>query len=150
MRYWDKAGTADGGAYTAGVRMVAAAGNYYVDHVIMGRWAAAEREEIIRQTAAVDFAQFGHEVETVVEQEPGSGGKESAQNTIRSLDGYRVSADRDRRQDRSRRAAGGQASVGRVKLVAGEWNRNYLDIMTAFPAARSKTRSTDRRARTPS
>lgn len=139
VRYWDKAGTADGGAYTAGVRMVAAAGNYYVDHVIMGRWAAAEREEIIRQTAAADFAQFGHEVETVVEQEPGSGGKESAQNTIRSLDGYRVSADRVT-GDKVVRAEplAAQASVGRVKLVAGEWNRNYLDIMTAFPGGAIK------------
>lgn len=139
VRYWDKAGTADGGAYTAGVRMVAAAGNYYVDHVIMGRWAAAEREEIIRQTAAADFAQFGHEVETVVEQEPGSGGKESAQNTIRSLDGYRVSADRVT-GDKVVRAEplAAQASVGRVKLVAGEWNRDYLDILTAFPGGAVK------------
>lgn len=140
VRYWDKAGTAGGsGAYSVGVLMVRVDGTFYVDHVIMGRWGSAEREQIIRQTAASDFARFGYDVETVVEQEPGSGGKESAENTIRSLAGYRAAADRVT-GDKVLRAEpfAAQASVGRVKLVAGEWNRDYLDILTAFPGGAIK------------
>jgi predicted phage terminase large subunit-like protein len=140
VRYWDKAGTAGGsGAYSVGVLMVRVDGTFYVDHVIMGRWGSAEREQIIRQTASSDFARFGYDVETVVEQEPGSGGKESAENTIRSLAGYRAAADRVT-GDKVLRAEpfAAQASVGRVKLLQGEWNRDYLDILTAFPGGAIK------------
>lgn len=146
VRYWDKAGTAGGhGAYSAGVLMVLVDGGnvgstfYYVAHVVMGRWGSADREAVIRQTAAADFARFGQDVETVVEQEPGSGGKESAENTIRSLAGYRVAADRVT-GDKVLRAEpfAAQASIGRVKLLQGEWNRDYLDILAAFPGGAIK------------
>jgi hypothetical protein len=83
VRYWDKAGTAGGGAYTAGVLMAKDRnGAFYVVDVVRGQWAAAEREAVIRQTAVADRARFGH-VRVYVEQEPGSGRKESAEATIR-------------------------------------------------------------------
>lgn len=142
VRYWDKAGsTGKQSAYSAGVLLVRVAGGYYVEHVVMGKWGAVERESVIRQTAAADFAKYGYDVETVVEQEPGSGGKESAESTVRELSaaGYRAAADRPT-GDKTLRAEplAAQASVGRVKLVAGEWNRNYLDILAAFPGGAVK------------
>jgi predicted phage terminase large subunit-like protein len=139
VRYWDKAGSEGGTAYTAGVLMALVDGLYYVVHMVMGKWGAAERERVIRQTAASDYAAYGHDVETVVEQEPGSGGKESAENTIRSLEGYRVAADRPT-GDKTLRAEplAAQAAVGRVKLIAGPWNRDYLDILAAFPGGAVK------------
>lgn len=144
VRYWDKAGsTTKSSAWTAGVLMArvktGGATAWYVVHVVMGKWEAAERERVILQTAASDFAAWGHDVEVMVEQEPGSGGKESAQNTIRNLAGYRVSADRPT-GDKALRAEplAAQASIGRVKLVAGEWNRDYLDILAAFPGGAIK------------
>lgn len=139
VRYWDKAGTAGGGAMSAGVLMAEIEGMYYVVHTVMGQWGAAEREQIILQTAAADFAVWGYDVETVVEQEPGSGGKESAENTIRALTGYRAAADRPT-GDKALRAEplAAQASVGRVKLVAGTWNRDYLDLVAAFPGGTYK------------
>lgn len=139
VRYWDKAGSTNTTAYTAGVLMALVDGVYYVVHMVMGKWGAAERERVIRQTAAADFAAYGWGVETVVEQEPGSGGKESAENTIASLAGYRVAADRPT-GDKTLRAEplAAQASVGRVKLVAGSWNRDFLDIAAAFPGGAVK------------
>lgn len=67
VRYWDKAGTAGGGAYSAGVRMAEAGGLYYVEDVIRGQWSSLERNTVIRETARLD----GVEVAVWVEQEPG-------------------------------------------------------------------------------
>jgi hypothetical protein len=90
VRYWDKAGTAGGGAATAGVKMVrSSAGIYYVTDVVRGQWSAGEREQVIRHTAEQD----GRNVPVWVEQEPGSGGKESAANTVLNLAGWDVHAD---------------------------------------------------------
>jgi predicted phage terminase large subunit-like protein len=124
IRYWDKAGTQDGGKRTAGVRMALDAnGIYYVENVTKGQWGALQRERVVKQTAESD----GKNVAIVIEQEPGSGGKESAENTIRMLAGYNVRADRatgdkfERMQPMS-----AQAEAGNVKIVRGPWNEEYL------------------------
>lgn len=133
VRYWDKAGTADGGAYTAGVLMGESGGTFYVLDVIMGQWEAAERERVISDTLATDRATYGA-MTTYIEQEPGSGGKESAENTIRNNAGYTIVADRPT-GDKATRAEplAAQAGIGNVKLLAAGWNARYLEIMTAFP-----------------
>jgi hypothetical protein len=48
-RYWDKAGTADGGAYSAGVLMARMRdGLFTVVDVRRGRWSALDRERVIK------------------------------------------------------------------------------------------------------
>lgn len=133
VRYWDKAGTKDAGAYTAGVLMAEHKQVYYVVHVIMGQWGATEREAVISQNCQVDRETYGH-VSTWIEQEPGSGGKESAESTIRNNPGYAIQADRPT-GDKVLRAEplAGQVGIKNVKLVAGDWNGRYLDIIAAFP-----------------
>lgn len=133
VRYWDKAGTKDAGAYTAGVLMGRAGDSYIVLDLIMGQWEAAERETVITQTLAADKAAYRHVV-TYVEQEPGSGGKESAENTIRRNPGYPVFADKPT-GDKATRAEpfAAQAGIGNVKLLARPWNGRYLEMLTAFP-----------------
>jgi phage terminase large subunit-like protein len=86
-----KAGTEGGGKRTAGVKMSRSAetGLFYLEDVVAGQWGAMRREEVIQQTAELD----GPDVEIWIEQEPGSGGKESAESTIRNLTGYTVHAD---------------------------------------------------------
>lgn len=93
VRSWDKAGTAGdtrrgrGAAYTAGVKMAEDFfGRFWVLHVIRERLDSFARERLIKRMAFRD----GHSVEIVVEQEPGSGGKESAVGTAVRLKGYRV------------------------------------------------------------
>jgi predicted phage terminase large subunit-like protein len=131
VRYWDKAGTKDGGAYTAGVLMGKdLEGQWWVTDVKRGQWDSAEREKIIRQTAEID----GIGVIVGVEQEPGSGGKESAENTVRRLAGFRVRVDRPT-GDKVLRADpfSVQVNMGNVKIVRGEWNHAFLEELEHFP-----------------
>ena len=46
VRYWDKAGTEDAGAYTAGVLIhMLKDKRFVIEHVVRGRWSALEREQ---------------------------------------------------------------------------------------------------------
>lgn len=135
VRYWDKAGsTGQDSDFTAGALLaVDANGVFYVVDVVRGQWSALERERIIRQTAEMD----GRDVPVWVEQEPGSGGKESAQATVRSLAGWSVHAERVT-GDKVTRAQplAAQCEAGNVKLVRGPFNAAFLDEFTMFPNGR--------------
>jgi predicted phage terminase large subunit-like protein len=140
VRYFDKAGTeSEDAAFTAGVRMHLMKDNtYIISHIMRGQWSALEREEKIKAWVKTDASEFGS-YEVYVEQEPGSGGKESAENTIRMLAGYRVYADRVT-GDKVLRAEPFAAQVqgGNVGLVAGEWCSPFLDEAEVFPAGKWK------------
>ena len=131
-RFWDKAGTGGGGCYTVGVKMGRApvTGDIYIMDVVRGQWEASTREQIIKQTAEADSPL------TIIglEQEPGSGGKESAQATVRNLAGFRVRTERPT-GDKVTRADpfAVQVNGGNVKMVVGEWNRAYLNELQFFP-----------------
>ncbi len=137
VRYWDKAGTKDGsGAQTAGVLVhKISTGQYYISDVVTGRWSALEREQRIKHTAQLD----GPGVEIWTEQEPGSGGKESAERTIAMLAGYRVYADRVH-GDKVTRAEPYAAQVqgGNVSLIRASWNRGLLEQHEHFPSGKLK------------
>jgi predicted phage terminase large subunit-like protein len=131
VRFWDKAGTAGGGDWTAGPRLSESLdGVIYVEDVERGQLAAGDRENLIKQKAQTDPAG------TVVgvEQEPGSGGKDSAHFTVRNLKGFTVYADRPsgRLVERAQPLAA-QAQVGNVKIVRGAWNETFLRELHAFP-----------------
>ena len=131
VRYWDKAGTDGGGKRTAGVQMTRTKdGRYYIEDVVKGQWSALDRESRIKQTASVD----GYNVSVWVEQEPGSGGKESAESTIRNLAGFKVLADKVT-GDKETRAEPYAAQVqgGNIYLVRGQWNRDFISEHEAFP-----------------
>jgi predicted phage terminase large subunit-like protein len=139
VRYWDKAGTADGGAYTVGVLMHLLHDlRCAIGGVRRGRWSALEREKVIKSTAEIDKKAFPHHF-VWVEQEPGSSGKESAEATIRMLRGWKVRADRvtGNKEDRAQPYAA-QVQAGNVLLLAGEWNRAFLDEHEMFPAGKFK------------
>jgi len=131
-RYWDKAATAQGGDFTAGVLVARHAGLTYIEDVVRGQWSAFERERVMQQTAETD----GRGVTVYVEQEGGSGGRESAEATIRNLAGYTVRADHPS-GDKFVRAQpfSAQCEAGQVYLKRGAWNAAYLDELTAFPNA---------------
>lgn len=131
VRYWDKAGTVDGGAYTVGALLGKdLAGKFWVLDIIRGQWEAREREDIILRTARMD----GEGVIVGIEQEPGSGGKESAQATVRNLVGFRVRVDRPTGNKVLRADPFAvQVNGGNVFMVWGEWNRTYLDELSFFP-----------------
>jgi predicted phage terminase large subunit-like protein len=136
IRYWDKAGTQDGGKYTGGVLMHKLRnGRFVVAHVIRGQWSAQIREKKIRMTAQLD----GTKVRIITEQEPGSGGKESAENTIRMLAGYNVSADRVTGEKTVRAEPYAvQIENCNVDVVMGEWTQNFLDEHEIYPIGKFK------------
>lgn len=136
VRYWDKAGTHEAGCYTVGVKMAKTPDNkFYILDVVRGQWEASERERIIKQVAIGD----GSDVVIYIEQEPGSGGKESADNTIRNLAGFRCIADRPT-GDKIKRAdvLAVQLNAGNVYMLRGNWNAEYKRELEYFPFGKYK------------
>jgi predicted phage terminase large subunit-like protein len=127
VRYWDKAGTEGGGKFSAGVLMGKRGnGRVIIADIVHGQWSALNRETVIKQTAEADRMKRG-DVEVWVEQEPGSGGKESAESTVRNLGGFTVHAERVT-GDKVTRAGplSSQAEAGNVDLIAAPWNEAFL------------------------
>lgn len=136
VRSWDKAGTKDGGAWSVGVLMGKdTKGDFWVLDVVRGQWASAQREEHIRKTADLD----GTTVETILEVEGGSGGKESGENTVRNLAGHRVicyhpTGDKESRAYPFSSAVGG----GIVHVLIRSWTRDFIEELRYFPNSRYK------------
>ena len=86
-----------------------------------------------------DYARYSWRYQAWIEQEPGSGGKESAENTIRNSAGYPVYADKVTGSKEMRaEPCAAQVQGGNVYLVAGNWNADFLDEHESFPNGRTK------------
>lgn len=136
-------------AWTAGVLISRTKeGIFTVEDVKRGQWSYDERNRIMLQTAEDDAAKYSN-VLIFVEQEPGSGGKESMLITIRELAGYNVRRDLPSRGKRERivgaeklpgeakivRAGplAAQAEAGNVRIVRADWNSDFLEEIQGFP-----------------
>ena len=139
VRYIDKAGTQDGGAWTACVLMHRMRDRTYViGHVARGQWGVLEREQKIKTLVDADARLFGN-YEVGIEQEPGSGGKESAHATVRNLAGKRVFVDKVTGSKETRAEPFvAQCQNDNVRLVAGDWVHAFLDEAEAWPASKYK------------
>jgi len=135
-RSWDKAGTEDGGAWSVGVLMsVDKTGDFWILHVERGQWGSTKREAMIKNTAEID----GHSVEILVEIEGGSGGKESGENTVRNLAGFRIityhpTGDKEARAY----ALSSQVGGGTVHVLKRNWTRDYIEELRFFPHSKYK------------
>jgi predicted phage terminase large subunit-like protein len=142
IRYVDKAGTKDGGAHTAMVLMsVLTDGRFLIEDVVRGQWSALEREETLLRVAQADRDSRKTPYEIVIEQEPGSGGKESAEATIRMLRGFRVFADKpgaDRSKEIRAEPFAAQVQGSNVWLVAGRWINAFLEEAESWPNGKYK------------
>ena len=142
IRYWDKAGKAGGeGARTAGALVgVTRTKQVVIADIVSGRWGTVDREVVIKQTAETDRIRFGR-VETWVEQEPGSGGMESAEGTVRRLAGFRVKKDKpgngESKEERADQLAI-QMEIGNVSCALGPWNADLLSELQYYPASTYK------------
>ena len=133
VRSWDKAGTEKGGKFTVGVLMgKVKEGNafrYWILDVVRFQEEAAKRERWIKQTAERD----GKRVTIVIETEPGSGGKESAQATVRMLAGWVVKAERPAGNKVARADAfATQVNDGNVSMVRAPWNAEFIQELRLF------------------
>lgn len=147
VRAWDKGGTKDGGAYTAGVLMAYDPdARYGVNFIIIDvqriQYEEAEREKLIRQTAILDDDRYFADVMIFIEQEPGSGGKDSALNTIRNtlagFDAEKEPASGSGSKETRWRPFSAQVKVDNVAIVAGEWAEAYLTELSRLPAGKFK------------
>jgi predicted phage terminase large subunit-like protein len=137
VRFVDKAGTKEGGAWTACVLMHQMQDKTFViSHVARGQWGALEREQKIKTLASVD-AKLYNNYEIGVEREPGSGGKESAESTVRNLAGLRVFTDRPTGSKEVRAEPFvAQCQNDNVRLVAGDWYHAFVDECETWPASK--------------
>lgn len=132
VRYWDKAGTEGGdGAFSVGVKIALMKDKtFLVLDVKRGRWGTDKRERLIKEHAQSD----GRKCYIGIEQEPGSGGKESAESTLKNLAGYMAFKDRPT-GDKAFRADpfSVQVNLGNVSILHGEWNKEYIEELKNFP-----------------
>lgn len=140
IRGWDLAATDDpSAARTAGVKVgVHGEGSkrtFWVGNVVKGQLGPADVEKLIAQTAALD----GELVEGSLPQDPGAGGKAWAQALVTAAAGYtyRKSPETGDKVTRAQPFAA-QAEAGNVYLIKGDWNEEYLDELTTFPAGKFK------------
>jgi predicted phage terminase large subunit-like protein len=139
VRYWDKAASHDSGAYTVGALLGEDVEHrWWILDIVRGQWATNEREKRIKQTAQMD----GRRIRVWIEQEPGSGGKDSAEWTIRNLAGYRVKADPVGRAEGNKALRAEpfstQVNGGNVYMVRAEWNKELIGELTYFPYSKYK------------
>jgi predicted phage terminase large subunit-like protein len=141
VRYWDKGGSEEG-CFNAGVLMLKLkTGKFVIADVVRGQWSVGVREETIRQTAEQD----GVITRTWIEQEPGSGGKESADNTVRNLKGFTARADKiqgSRHKSMSKEARAEPLAIeiekGNLIVLNRPWTKDYLAELRPFPFSKNK------------
>lgn len=135
-RFWDKAGTIKGGAYTVGALLVKRGtekdgGPFFaVEDVIRVQLDSYARNQLIVSTAKED----GLKTIVGLEQEGGSGGKESLEASIRGLYGFNVKwlkpiRDKELRAD----AYSSQVNGGNVWLKPMTWMEEFKEEHKYFP-----------------
>lgn len=161
VRFWDKSNPGKKkGDYTAGALMAYGSdGYFYLLDMVRGRWGSAERNRRMQKTARRDREQYG-KVYIWHQQDPGSAGKDSAENTNQVLMGFNakfqtLSGDKEDRSDpledllgrveRLQESDEGerlteQSEVqesalqgGLMFLLQGAWNDAFIEECVAFP-----------------
>jgi predicted phage terminase large subunit-like protein len=113
-------------------------GMFVIEDVARGRWSALDRECRIKLQAERDNKTCSH-YEIWVEQEPGSGGKESVENTIRNLAGFTVYPDKVTGSKKVRaQPFAAQVQAGNISLLAGQWVQPFVDECEMWPNGKFK------------
>jgi predicted phage terminase large subunit-like protein len=144
-RGWDKAGTKGGGAFTvgflmgrwrpAGAPVDGSEDDWWILDIQREQLDSGEREKLIRNIAERD----GKRCIVGIEQEPGSGGKESAERTVKRLVGFRTRVipaigSKETRADEWSTLV----NQGCFKMKSAIWNDTLLDEIKYFPYSKYK------------
>lgn len=135
IRYWDKAGSEDSGARTAGVLLAATRDKtWYVVDMVKGQWSPFKREEVMKETAKKDEDLYNGKVESWFEIEPGSEGKFGAAFTMKNMAGLNIRPDRPSAGKEVRfEVVANQFEAGNIYLVKGPWTWEFVDELLMFP-----------------
>jgi len=145
VRYWDKAATPGGGAFTAGALMALRKSTQrtIILDVVRGQWGTDKREQIIRDTAYADLRRLQismGKLTVKVEQEPGSGGKDSAlftcTKTLAGFNAHRVPKTSDKITEWNPFSA--QVNLGAVEIFTAPWNAALKAEMRGAPFGKYK------------
>ncbi len=131
---WDLAATEDGGDYTCRVKMARDKdNNFYVVDVIRVQASPGNVDKLMLQTAQLD----GYYCSISIPQDPGAAGKKSVEHSIKNLSGFAItsSTETGAKQIRARPFAS-QCEAGNVYIIAGQWNRDYIDELCDFPTGK--------------
>lgn len=132
VRFWDKAATDGSGDWTVGAKIAQMLNDkYIVLDVIRGQWSTNRRERIIKDTGISD----GPNVLQKQEQEPGSGGKDSARHTEIRLQRSGIPIKTAPSiGNKVYRADPWSVRVndGQVYLLKADWNQEYKDEHRRF------------------
>lgn len=132
VRYWDKAATEAGGDWTVGTLVTLTdEGRWIIRDVVRGQWSSLNVQKVIHQTAIRD----GRDVPVLMEQEPGSAGKDVIDHYARRvLVGFRFKGIRSSGSKAERAAPlASAAEAGNVFVVKGQWNRDWQNEFALFP-----------------
>jgi len=136
VRAWDLAATkGQTSCFTAGVLLAFSPlhGKVYVEDVVRGRWAPAERNSVIRQTAEMDANRVNFQC-TYFEEQPGGSGVETTDYLISKMIGLPVRADRVTGDKVTRAIPFSDFARGNgVRVLKGDWNAAYLGELASFP-----------------
>lgn len=132
VRAWDKAGTMNKrSAYTVGVLMGVDNDNRFrVYDVIRTKLDSYARDMLIKATAQSD----GPNVVIALEQEGGSGGKQSVDISLRDLAGFSIKVYKPTNKKEERADPySSQVNGGNVWLNPAGWNRDFIEEHKFFP-----------------
>lgn len=134
VRGWDIAATSKAqnprAAYTCGVKTKVVDGVLYIMHVIRDRKDEAMVENWIKTIVEAD----GKNVTQDFPQDPAAAGKILKKSLGKLLDGYNIRFSLES-GDKTNRAIplSSKASIGLIRVVAGDWNDAFLSEITMFP-----------------
>lgn len=133
---WDFAGSKrKTSPYSVRVKMTRVAGNYYIRHVARKRTSPTELDAMVETTVADD----GYATYQSLPQDPGQAGKSQKWNLAEMLAGYvfEITPETGDKETRAEPFAA-QWGAGRVFLVRGPWNAEYIEELRNFPAGSYK------------
>ncbi|MBL8061364.1 MAG: phage terminase large subunit [Chthonomonas sp.] len=130
VRHWDIAATADGGDYTAGVRLRYAGGKYIVVDVVSGQWGPEDLVKVMKETTARD----GLGVLVSLSQDPGAAGKILLNFLVKELRGYAVAWEKESGSKEFRAMpCASQVNIGNFAIARAKWNMLFFDRLRSFP-----------------
>ena len=142
VRWWDLAASVKSAKnarpdYTVGLLMFAVAdGTFWIVDVERFQGTPLTVEQTIKRTAITDNNVYDRiRIMTVIPEDPGAGGKFTADRFVSLLAGFSVKKERETKSKELRLdPVISQAEAGKIKLLKGLWNEPFLDEVTTFPS----------------
>ena len=108
-------------------------GLFYIEHVLRGQWAPGRRDGEVQARCFAD-AEIPGVYQVGIEREAGIGGEDRTRAIVGQLAGLSVYSDRPTGSKEARAdPVASQMEVGNVRVVRGDWNRDFIDELMTFP-----------------